>query len=260
MIFSDLKLDKNKFAYSHCLKNDTNVAKHLIEFIYFCKMIQRINNNATMHFCLVSFLNFFQKLKWLYKPPIPILIILISMTLSENLSGQTPNCGWEFKNEQDCEHWVAPGYVCDTANQNDPNDFLYHHHSASPQICIFPYNTCGSWSTPSIDSFFFDCGYCGQTPLQNCTNVSNFEAKYYVKVNTILSIQTDQYAFDWRTVETFLTDFQHDLPDTYCCDLTSGPDVCVNNNCSAPEIDWENNKIYLHGAYQPYYQNCINWP
>lgn len=195
--------------------------------------------------------------KDVFKPP-KLFYFLFFMLFPNLIYGQ--NCFWDFINEQDCEHWIAPGFACDTANQNRYADFLLHHHTANPMICEFPYTTCGSWSSPSSGIIYFDCGYCGQTPQQNCTNVSALDAKYYIRVNTILSIGVDQLAFDWRTVDKFLIDFQEDLPDTYCCDLTSSPDACVSNNCSAPEIEWEDKEIFLHGAYQPYYQNCINWP
>jgi hypothetical protein len=71
MIFSDLKLDKNKLAYSYCLKNDTNVTKHSIEFTYFCKMDQQINKSTNQQinkstimlqciFVLYPYLTFFK--------------------------------------------------------------------------------------------------------------------------------------------------------------------------------------------------------
>lgn len=177
-----------------------------------------------------------------------------------SIEGFSQNCHWYFENEQDCEYDVSPGFACDTANGNNPNNFIFHDHLATPAICAFPHTSCGAWGFPSSDTIHFSCGSCGESRSQQCSGSSNVLSVLYIIVNTVLEPLINQKAFDYRSVKVFKEDYNQDLEDTYCCDRSWDPDQCMYNNCGSPQIEWEDNEIYLLGAYQPYYENCILIP
>lgn len=170
-------------------------------------------------------------------------------------------CPWSIHNEQDCAQELSIGLACKNGSSL-PSGFIYHDHTlAAPDTIICETQSdslCGCWGHEGTGTRDIGCGYCGYNPVTYCTTISGGAPIQYIIVETPLV--AEKIVFDYSEADLHRQNTGIPLSSTYCCTTSGSPDQCGGCHCGVVDMQWANSKLFLYGAYQPYYPNCIYTP
>ncbi|MCO6495051.1 MAG: hypothetical protein J5I91_05140 [Bacteroidetes bacterium] len=199
-----------------------------------------------------------------YRDLLRSCIHFIVVILIPSLSYSQSPCMWEHYSEIDCAYDFEVGFKC----EGHSIYFDHYHKFGGGVLCVggvpIPGSTlmpgCGCWDNPGGTYGEAGCAWCGDYDSLLCissiSDTLNIPFKYLqvTLVNFVPPITIRVY--DYTQVDKFFDEYLY-LPNTVvCCDPTTDPNMCQTCACGVAEINWRNQKTYLHRARGIYYPDC----